>query len=423
MTTPPRIRYHSDCDYFGGCENMLANFFADERIAGGYQVSFSYRRSSEYAEGLLGRVERPPELIPLPVLDFHQVSALSNAWPAPARTFFKALLRLLLIKYWLMLWDFVVFYRSLGSGPVDILHVNNGGFPGAVSCLAACLAGRLRGVKKIVHVVNNMAVPYDGPDRWLDRPLDILAARCVDVFVTGSEPARRRLIEILDLPDSRVVSLANGIAPRRVLEEPDAVRRRLGIGAVRPLIAVVAVLEPRKGHKVMLEALRRLKTEGLSPMPFTVFGGSGSLRAALERTARDLGLHDDVRFIGWSSDHFSLFNAADIVGLPSVGYEDFPNVTLEAMSLGKAVVATRVGGVEEQFVDGDSGLMAAPGSVEDLARVLGTACADPALRARLGERARARFDERFTARAAVGRYLALYRSLFSAAPSNGTIPS
>lgn len=419
--TALRIRYHSDCDYFGGCENMLVNFFCDERLAADYRVSFSYRRSAAYAEGLRSRVARPPDLVPLPVLDFHQVSGLSNDWPPPARVLYKSFLRLLMVKYWLMLFDAAVLYRSLGPEPIDILHVNNGGFPGAVSCLAAGVAGRLRGVKKIVHVVNNMAVPYDGADRWLGRPLDIVAARCVDVFVTGSERARRSLLRVLDLPESRVVSLANGIAPRRVGEEPEAVRGRLGAGG-RPLIAVVAVLEPRKGHRVMLEALRRLKAEGLSPMPLTVFGGDGPLRGELERAAREFGLQDDVRFLGWASDHFSLFNAADIVALPSIGYEDFPNVTIEAMSLGKAVVATRVGGVEEQFVDGDSGLMAVPGNIEDLARVLRKACADPGLRTRLGASARTRFQERFTARAAVDRYLSLYRSLFSAAPANGTIP-
>jgi glycosyltransferase involved in cell wall biosynthesis len=416
-----RIRYHSDCDYFGGCENMLVNLFSGDGLDGGTRVSFSYRASVPYEKGLGERVARPPELIPLGVLDFHQASAVSNAWPAPLRIVYKVLLRLLLVKYWIFLWDVAVLYRSFGPEPIDILHINNGGFPGAVSCLAAAPAGRLRGIKKIVHVVNNMAVPYDGPDRWLDRPMDLLAANCVDVFVTGSETARRSLVRVLDLPEDRVVSLANGIAPRALGEEPAALRLRLGLPAGRPLIAVVAVLERRKGHRVLLEALGRLKAEGFSPMPVVALGGDGPLRGELERQARENGLQDEVLFLGWVSDHFSLFNAADVVALPSIGYEDFPNVTLEAMSLGKAVLATRVGGVEEQLVDGESGLLAAPGSVEELAGALSRLLGDPALRQRLGARARTRFEERFTDSAAVERYRALYGSLLSARPANGTM--
>lgn len=405
------IRFHSDCDYFAGCENMLANFFADDRLRGDYELSFSYRTSPLYEKGLKERVPRPPQLVPLKVLDFHQISGVANAWPAPLRFLYKALLRLLLVKYWLMLWNVLQIYGSLGPQPIAILHINNGGFPGAQSCLAAGAAARLRGVKRVVHVVNNLPVPYAGPDRWLDWPLDRLAARCADVFVTGSEQARKKLIEVLALPESKVISLPNGIAPRPSSEDPQAVRRRLGVAEGRPLISVVAVLEPRKGHRVLLNALAQLKKDGLSPFPVTALGGDGSLRPELESLARSLGLEKDVVFLGWEPRHFDLFNAADIVALPSTGYEDFPNVTIEAMGLGKAVAATRVGGVEEQLIDEESGLLAKPGDLDDLVRILGRLCRDRDLRERLGRKARERFNQRFTAEASVTRYLELYRSL------------
>jgi glycosyltransferase involved in cell wall biosynthesis len=145
----------------------------------------------------------------------------------------------------------------------------------------------------------------------------------------------------------------------------------------------------------------------------TVLGGDGPLRPELEALCRESGLAGDVVFLGWESRHFNLFNAADIVALPSNGDEDFPNVILEAMGLGKTVVATRVGGVEEQFADGESGLLVRPNDAADLARALGLACRDGALRERLGRAASARFRERFTAEASVDRYRELYRSLLS----------
>lgn len=407
-----RVRFHSDCDYFAGCENMLANFFSDEKFLREHEVSFSYRTSPEYEEGFKARVPRPPRLIPLPLLDFHQISGLANGWPIPFRGLYKALMRVFLVKYWIALWDGWLLYKSLDPD-TDILHVNNGGIPGAVSCLAAGIAGRLRNVKKIVHVVNNLPVPYAGPDRWLDWPLDRLAVRCASLFVTASEHGRRALASVLGLGANASVSVPNGIAAREVTETPEQVRLRLGVPAGRPLIAVVAVLEPRKGHRVLFEALAKLRKEGLTPFPVTALGGDGFLRSELEAYSRELGLERDVLFLGWEARHFNLFNAADIVALPSTGYEDFPNVTLEAMGLGKTMVATAVGGVEEQFEHEASGLLVRPGDVAGLAQALGRACRDGALRQRLGKAAAARFQERFTARASVERYSALYRSLLS----------
>lgn len=406
-----RVRLHSDCDYFAGCENMLANFFSDEKFLRECDVSFSYRASPEYEEGFKARVPRPPRLIPLLLVDFHQATAPANSWPAPLRGLYKALTRLLLVKYWLALWNGWLLYRSMTPGAIDILQINNGGFPGSVSALAAGIAGRLRDVKYVVHVVNNLPVPYRGPDRWLDWPLDRLAVRSASRFVTGSEHARRVLLDVLGVDGAAAAAMPNGIAERAVTETPAEVRRRIGAPEGRLLIAVVAVLEPRKGHAVLFEALARLKAEGLSPMPVTALGGDGHLRPGLERLVRELGIQDDVLFLGWETRHFNLFAAADIVALPSTGYEDFPNVTIEAMGLGKAVVATDVGGVKEQFENGTSGLLVPPGDAAALAAALGAACRDAALRERLGRAAAARFLERFTARASVERYLTLYRSL------------
>lgn len=410
-----RLRIHSDCAYFAGCENMLANFFADAAFGREFDVTFSYRPSAAYDQGLHARVPRLPRLRPLPVIDFVEISGVSDSWPAPLRIAYKSLLRLLLAKYWATAWNVLVLWHSLGKDPADIVHINNGGFPGALSCLAAGIAARLRGTRAVVHVVNNLPVPYRGPDRWLDWPLDRLAIACATRFVTGSEQAKRNLVAVLGVDERRSLSMPNGIAERSIVETPDEVRARVKAPAGRPLAVVVAVLETRKGHRILLEALARLKREGLTPFPFTALAGDGPLRPGLEALSRDLGLTDDVAFLGWESHHFDLFNAADVVVLPSTGFEDFPNVIIEAMGLGRAVVATRVGGVEEQFIDGESGILVRPGDAVDLARALGAVLSDSGLRERLGRGASVRFRERFTAEASVGRYRALFRALYPGA--------
>lgn len=394
------IHYHSDCAFFAGCENMLANFLQDERLRSAYGVTFTWRRSPEYEEGLRRRVRRPFEGRGLPLVDFYCVSTLLDS------RLYKAALRLLLVKYWLTLWNTLVLYVELGRRPVDLLHVNNGGHPGALSCMAAAFAARLRGVRT-VYVVNNVARPYGDGDRWLDYPLDRLLARSVSLFVTGSARARRSLIEVLRLDPSRAVCLPNGIAPREVTETREQTLARLVVDPSRVVLAVVAVLEERKGHAVLLRALARLKTR-----PLTVIEGRGPLLESLRAQVRELGLEADVRFVEEKAV-FNLLNAADVVALPSIGYEDFPNVTLEAMSLGKAVAASRLGGLSEQLEDGRTGLLVEPGDVDAWAAALERLTADAGLRRRLGEAAAGAFAARFTAERAVGNYLDLYRKLLN----------
>ena len=84
--------------------------------------------------------------------------------------------------------------------------------------------------------------------------------------------------------------------------------------------------------------------------------GDGGERPSLESLARGLGLERDVLFVGYTSTPGDYLLAADVVVLPSRS-ECLPNVALEAMALGKPVVATSVGGVPEVIEDGRSGLL------------------------------------------------------------------
>jgi hypothetical protein len=68
MNARRKLHYHSDCDFFAGCENMLANFFNDPAVAAAYDVSFSCRWSERYEAGLRSRVKTLPSLERYPLL-------------------------------------------------------------------------------------------------------------------------------------------------------------------------------------------------------------------------------------------------------------------------------------------------------------------------------------------------------------------
>ncbi len=405
--TLPRLRLHGDSRFFAGSENMIAVLLADPRLRKLFDADASFRAEPLYEKGLRARVPAPGPLRALPLIDDYQVSGLLDPiLPRWAALGWRAACRLLLLRVWTRLWNAVVLIADLAARRPDILHVNNGGHPGASSCFAAALIGPLV-ARRTVLVVNNLARGLDGFDRALDLPFDALLARSSVTLVTGSRAAADRLTEALGLAPGRVRVVPNGTPARPVRAAPERVREDLGVPKGRTLALVVAVMEERKGHRVLLEALA-----SMSPgrRPFVVLEGAGPLKPLLERRAVELGLEGDALFVGPHERVFDLMNAADLLVLPSISGEDFPNVTLEAMSLGKAVVASAVAGVPEQMDDGVHGLLAAPGDPAALAAALDRAN-DPALRARLGEAGKRRWAERFTPEAAAARWLALYAEL------------
>jgi glycosyltransferase involved in cell wall biosynthesis len=289
----------------------------------------------------------------------------------------------------------------------DILHINNGGFPGAISCTAAALAARRAGVGTVIYVVNNIASGYDRPGRWADWPVDRRLAGAVDVFVTGSHAASRALADVLHPADDALEVIPNTIVVGHATESVGETRQRLELPPDVPIALAVGRLERRKGHAVLLDGLAR-HTEGRW---FLVVAGDGPERSALEQKTRELGLADRVRFVGHQPNVWNLFPVANALALPSVSNEDFPIVVLEAMAAGLPVVATKVAGTVEQIVDGETGRLVEPSDPDAVARALLDVIGDADGARRMATAARQRFEACYTPDVIVNRYFELYRQL------------
>jgi len=416
-TPRPKVLLYSDCSFFAGCENMPANLLNSPELAGEFDILFAYRDSARYAAGLASRVRPEARTIPLNIpaiegvleaLDRRGLSVVSGALR------FTGLL--LALKYLFALYSSVVLFFLLRRIRPDILHINNGGYPGAYSCVSAVFAAKRAGVARVVFVVNNVAVPYSGISRRLEKAIDAFVGRNVSVFVTGSRYAGDKLREVLKLPAEKVLNIPNGIAARPVKESAAAVMERLGIPADFTVLGNVAVLEPRKGHAYLLEALARVREKfgGFSKVVLLI-EGTGSERERLDKLAERLGIRDNVRFLGREPNVFDLMRIFDVFILPSTGYEDFPNVILEAMSLGKPVIGTRVAGIPEQVQDGETGLVVEPADTEALSAAILRLLTDAQARGEMGLKGLERFNARFAYGKAIGNYAAFYRGLMRAA--------
>ncbi len=167
------------------------------------------------------------------------------------------------------------------------------------------------------------------------------------------------------------------------------IRARLDLPAQSVAIASVGTLAPDKGFRHLLKALAQLID--LDWCLWVV--GSGPDARKLKQLGLDLGIGKRVRWLGQQSPATPYVAAADLFVHPSLR-ESFGIVVMEAMSLGKAVVATRTGGTPELV--GEAGILVAPGSPEALAPALRLLIENPALREELGRRAAREIAARYS---------------------------
>lgn len=401
-----KLHYHSDCPFFAGCENMIANFLNDERIQSEFLVSFSYRKTKAYEEGLSKRVRREVNSEGLSLLcEYELIGKITKVFPKPLALILKSIYAIIPFKYCIYIYNFYQCRTYLKHIQPDIIHINNGGYPAANSANAMSLAAKSLGIRKVVYVVNNIANNYSNPIRWYDYPIDQIVKSSVQKFITGSENAGRALKKVLSLPTHKWHKIYNGIAQRELRESPEEVRKRLGVEKFKFLIGVVALFEERKGHKYLIEAMSQIENATL------LLEGDGPLKKEMEALVEIRNLEERVKFIGDEKHVFDFVNVLDLMVLPSIRNEDFPNVILEAMSLGKPVVATRIAGIPEQIIEGETGYVVEPASVDALSVAIRKIAGDDALAKSMGNKAKEEFEANFTVRKSVDKYIELYQAL------------
>ncbi|MEM2094468.1 MAG: glycosyltransferase family 4 protein [Candidatus Bathyarchaeia archaeon] len=203
----------------------------------------------------------------------------------------------------------------------------------------------------------------------------------------------------------------NGIDASFIKSLPDLTfREKWRIGQC-PMILCIGSINRSKGSHLLLRIVNRiLETDRLVKIVFTGSLPQGSLQA-LYNTVKP-SYRERVIFTGWLPyvDFVSAVAACDIVAQPSL-WESCSYATLEAMSLGKAILASKVGGLPEMIVDGESGLLFEPEDDTALVRGINLLLADSSLREKLGRNAQLRVQELFNDEIMAKNSVSVYRKL------------
>ncbi|MBF9236496.1 glycosyltransferase [Hymenobacter sp. BT683] len=261
----------------------------------------------------------------------------------------------------------------------------------------------------IVYTVHGWSFHVDQPPvvRKIRQLGEQLLVSQADVTVCVSDSNRQDGLAFS--PMARSVVIRNGVNlqkfnPDRAFKD---LRAELGLGADRILIGCIARIT---GQKDPLSFVRAVAAMPASLPATFLLVGNGDLKAAAVQLAQDLQLGARLVFLEARQDIPDVLRALDIYCLPSL-WEGLSIGLLEAMAMGKAVVATAIDGTREVVQDGVNGLCIPPKSPEQLAAALTRLLADAGLRGRLGAAARQTVAREFNVETMTRQVEQLYQQL------------
>lgn len=285
-------------------------------------------------------------------------------------------------------------------------HTAKAGFVGR-------LAARLARVPITVHTFHgNVFKGYFSPAKTkmfinIERSL----ARRTDRILVLSEQQKQEILGLGIGREEQFQIMPLGLDLRRFLDAESLrgqLRGELGIASHTPLVGIVARLVPIKAIHLLLQAAQQVHRE--RPEALFLIVGDGELRAELETQARELGVEQVVKFLGFRSDLARIYADLDCVVLCSKN-EGLPVAIIEALAAARPVVATDVGGVKDLVIPNETGCLVPAGDVDSLARGILGVLHDSSMSVRWGEAGRRRVYPALDIDRLVGDIETLYNSL------------
>jgi glycosyltransferase involved in cell wall biosynthesis len=270
------------------------------------------------------------------------------------------------------------------------------------------------GIARVARVPHMTAEhqPPDLPRRGHERVMLTHLAPLIEAVVAVT---RAQIPDLVDVGyrHSRIRVIPNGIADLVAQQAPTVVRCGLGLEEGQFVAVLAARMHPQKQAELFVDAVARASES--EPRIRGIVAGTGPELPRVEAAAART--HGIVRVLGHRADAIDLLAMADVVCLSSFA-EGLPMVVLEAMALGKPIVATDVGGIADAVVPDQTGFLVASGDVDQFARALVVLARNPRLAAELGRRAQERQIAYFSADAMADKYALLFESLISASQAH-----
>ncbi len=284
---------------------------------------------------------------------------------------------------------------------IDLLHAHT-----PRTALVTSLLAVRTGLPWVYHVHSPTARDSTrGLVNRLNQIIERYSIKNCQRLVTVSRSLRREMLR-LGVPRRRLSVVPNGVP---AIEPIDSSER---MSQSHWHLGMIALMRPRKGVEVALQAMKLLKDRG-APITLELIGGFETEAYQLQtlRLLDQLGLGDCVQWSGFTSDVPSAIRRLDAMLLPSLFGEGMPMVVLEALAAAVPVVATSVEGTPEVVRDGVEGFLAKPGDAASLAEKIALLASDRLRWADMSQRAVDRHRAAFSDQRMAQRVARIYARL------------
>lgn len=288
--------------------------------------------------------------------------------------------------------------RILRHNKIDILHTH-----GYKETFLGKIAASISNVKAVLRTHHGKGV-LEGT--FKHRCIEKLNGRFfTDYNVSVSDDLLNYLEKIEQFKN--IITIHNRIDPNSIIvrKKPCLVKSELGIPDDIPLIGTVGRLVPIKGYSHFIEGAKRVLDSG--HMAFFVIVGEGAMMNDLQLEVNNTGCHEYIKLIGFQKDIYEIINAFDLFVMTSL-HEGIPMVLLEAMCLGRPVIATNVGGIPEVITNEKDGILIPPCDPEAFSVACSRLINEEDFRLQLSVNAKATISERYDIRASVEQLEKLY---------------
>ena len=277
------------------------------------------------------------------------------------------------------------------------------------------LAAKLAGTPIIVHTPHgHVFFGYFGPFKTkLFIIFEKLASRITDkiVALTNREKKDHVLFKIAEEDKFSVIysGIELNILKESSSEEKQNLKKELGIPENSLIVGTAGRLVPVKGPEFLVKASKYIISK--YPDTYFMFTGDGPLEQDLKRKALEMGISDNIIFLGWRDDLAKIISIYDIFVLPSLN-EGMGRVLVEAMALGKSIVASNVGGIPDLVIHGKNGFLVPPKNPKELAKYIQVLLEDKDKREEMGLAGK-EMAYNFTSERMVEKIANLYKKLLT----------
>lgn len=273
----------------------------------------------------------------------------------------------------------------------DVVHLHT-----PVASILGRVAAGVAGVPSVMYTAHGFHFYKKAPiSYWMFYyPVERLMAHWTDFLITMNQEDYEKAMNFSVRKEVLYVPGVGLDLEKYSMPEDENVlvskRNELGLAKDDFIILCVAELIPRKNHIQLIKAIEKLIDQGKDVQCLLVGNGDGS--EVLTDYVSEHKLETNIHFLGFRRDIPQLLAAADVVALLSI-HEGLPRVLMEAMAVGKPIVATNIRGNRDLVEDGQTGILVPPGDVGAVVSALMKLRECPELRIRMGQNSKERVKQ------------------------------